>query len=286
MRRLQEIEVELGPILHHREAGGRVLPEILHIDHQDHVGAQRLAHRGDHLGMAVVALLHAAMGIGPVHGDLGLHRLEAQGLGLKGRFHQGVAIFLEAMARRLQRGIGRHEIPRLVAQQRMDRLAQRLAAEIPERHFDGAHGMDHHAAPPVHGGAEIELLPQRPDLEGIGAHQHFADGEPHGVGAGRLDAGLGHPGIGVAFADPGDALIRMDGDDQAVLGGRGEARVVVGGQQDVAIDAGDLQTRRWAVETRRDGMHEFSRLEGCAGRQRLPSGRIRAVSGDQIKGPP
>ena len=158
----------------------------------------------------------------------------------------------------------------------MDRLAQRLAAEIPQRHVDGAHGMDHHAAPPVHGRAEIELLPQRPDLEGIGPHQHVADGEPHGVGPGRLDAGLGHPGIGVAFADSRHPLIGMDGDDQAVLGRGGEGRVVVRRQQDMAIDAGDAQPRRGAVETGRDRVHGTRQLEGDAGRGRSRDAAVEA----------
>ena len=38
-----------------------------------------------HLGVPVVALAHAAMGVGAVHGDLGLHRREARGLGAFGR---------------------------------------------------------------------------------------------------------------------------------------------------------------------------------------------------------
>ena len=88
------------------------------------------------------------------------------------------------------------------------------------------------------------LPPQIADLEGIGADQHVPDRKAHGVGAGRLDAGLGHPGIGIAFADAGHAAIGVDDDDEAVLGRGGEARVVIGRQQHMALDVGDLQARR------------------------------------------
>ena len=37
---------------------------------------------------------------------------------------------------------------------RVHGLAHGLAAEIPERHFDGTQGVDDHAAPAVHRGAE------------------------------------------------------------------------------------------------------------------------------------
>ncbi len=143
----------------------------------------------------------------------------------------------------------------------MDRLAHRLAAQIPQRHVDRAHGMDDHAAPAVHGGAEIDALPQIADLEGIGADQHVLDGQSHGVGAGRLDAGLGHPGIGIAFADAGDAAVGVDDDDQAVLGRGGEARIVVGRQQDMAFDVGDLQAAAArSSSVRRDGCKRHESL--------------------------
>ena len=150
------------------------------------------------------------------------------------------------------------------AEQRMHRLADRLAAQVPERHVDRAHGVDDHAAAAVHRGAEIHPPPELADLEGVGADQHVLDRQAHGVGARRLDAGLGHPGIGVAFADAGDAAVGVDDDDEAVLRGGGEARVVVGRQQDVAFDVGDLQARRRAVETGRDGCKWHGFLTGDA----------------------
>ena len=98
------------------------------------------------------------------------------------------------------------------------------------------------------------LPPEIADLEGIGADQHVPDREAHGVGARRLDAGLRHPGIGVAFADAGNAAIGVDDDDEAVLRRRREARVIVGRQQHMALDVGDLQARRRGFEHGRDGV--------------------------------
>ena len=90
----------------------------------------------------------------------------------------------------------------------------------------------------------IDLPPQLADLEGIGADQHVPDRQAHRVGARRLDAGLGHPGIGVAFADAADAAIGVDDDHETVLRGGCEGDVEVGRQEDMAFDVGDLQARR------------------------------------------
>ena len=99
---LEEEEIELIPVLDHGETGCGIIPEILHINHQRDVVAHRLAHRGENFGMPVIALPHTAMGIGTIHGDLGLHGLEAESFRLLGRQAQGVAVFLVPASRRLQ----------------------------------------------------------------------------------------------------------------------------------------------------------------------------------------
>ena len=48
-------------------------------------------------------------------------------------------------------------------------------------------------------------------------------------------------GLASHLADPGHAAIGSDDDDEAVLGRGGEARVIVGRQEDVALDVRDLQ---------------------------------------------
>ena len=64
------------------------------------------------------------------------------------------------------------------------------------------------------------------------------------MGAWRLDAGLCHPGIGIAFADAAHAAIGVNDDDEAVLRGGCEGDVEVRRQEDMAFDIGDLQARR------------------------------------------
>ena len=53
----------------------------------------------------------------------------------------------------------------------MNRFADRLAAQIPQGHFDGTQGVDDHAATAIHGGAKIDAPPEIADLKGISADQ-------------------------------------------------------------------------------------------------------------------
>ena len=118
-------------------------------------------------------------------------------------------------------------------------LAERLAAQVVQRHVDRTDRVDHRAAAAVHRGADVEALPQRLDLERVGADQHLAHADAHGVRSRRLDAGSRDPRVDVALADAADALVGVDLDDDVVLCGRRGPDVDVGLQQDMTVDPGD-----------------------------------------------
>ena len=123
----------------------------------------------------------------------------------------------------------------------MNGLAHGLAAQIPERHFHRAQRMNDHAAPAVHGRAEIDALPQFADLEWVGANQKVLDRESHRMCAGRFDTGLRHPRVGIALSYAGYPAIRVDNDNQAVLSRRSEGHIIVGSQQDMTVNRSDLE---------------------------------------------
>jgi hypothetical protein len=110
-----------------------------------------------------------------------------------------------------------------------------------QRDVQGADRVDHRAAPAVHRRADVQPLPDRLDVERVGADQQLAQAEAHVVGPRRLDARARDPRVQIGLADSRDALVGVDLDDDVVLrrarGGGVERRL----DQDVAVDCGYLQ---------------------------------------------
>ncbi len=271
-RRLEEADVELGPVADHAQRGVGVRERVLHVDEQRHLGADRLAHRGHDLGRALEALAQADVRVGAVERDLRLDRAEAELARAHGPRAQRVAVGVEAGDLGLQRRVRRDVLHLGAAEQLVAGLAERLAAQVVERHVDRADRVDHGAPPPVHGRADVEPLPQALDVEGVGADQDLAHADAHGVRAARVDAGAGDPRVDVALADPADALVGVDLDDDVVLRGRRGADVDVGLQQDMAIDPRDPHARSpsrwppWTLERRRGARRRRSgrAARGCS----------------------
>lgn len=97
-RRLQEVEIERRPVADCAQSRLGIGPHVLHVHHERHLEAEGLAHGGDHLGMAIVGLVEPRVGIGPVHGDLGLDRLVAELPRARRPGDQAVPVFLAASA--------------------------------------------------------------------------------------------------------------------------------------------------------------------------------------------
>ena len=85
--------------------------------------------------------------------------------------------------------------------------------------------MDHSPATTVHGGPDVELVPEARRVERVLADQHLAQRHSHVVRGGRLQAGTRNPGIQIRFTDPGDALI---GAAIAVAGSSIGAAIIIG----------------------------------------------------------
>jgi hypothetical protein len=77
-------------------------------------------------------------------------------------------------------------------------------------------------------------------LEWVLADEHFFEAEAEDVGAAGVDHGLGDPGVGVDFADAGDAFVGVDENDDVVLGGGAGVAVKAGVEEDVGFDVGDF----------------------------------------------
>ncbi len=166
---------------------------------------------------------------------------EAARDGAAGPVDHRVAIVGERGGLRLERGVGDDRRGADVAEQLVAGLAERLAAEVVQRDVERADRVDDGAAAAVHRRADVEALPQRLDVQQVGAEQQLLQAEAHVVGPGRLDAGACDPGVDVGLADAADPLVGVDLDDDVVLRGAGGRRVERRLHEDVAVDAGDAQ---------------------------------------------
>jgi len=99
--------------------------------------------------------------------------------------------------------------------------------------------VDERAPPARHRGADVELVPERARVERIATEQHLPQPAIHRVHARRLDARARDPRIEVRLADPDDALVGDDLDDDRVLRRARRARVVRGVEEDVRADVDD-----------------------------------------------
>ena len=115
------------------------------------------------------------------------------------------------------RGVGAHPVAVRRAEQLVDRLAERLALDVPERDVEAADRVDRDPAPAEVDEAAVHLLPEPLDVERVLADQDVAQAHGNRVGARRLDERLDELGRRVDLADARDALVGVDPDDEVVL---------------------------------------------------------------------
>ena len=232
-----------GEPLDHLQGRRGVGPGVGHVDHEDQLGPDRAAALGDDLDDRVVVLLQAVVTVGPVDADLQLGGAIAQGLRFLDLVDERVAVILAGPPGRQERGI-RGDAPRAVAQEFPYGHAERLGLDVPEGGVDRPQGTDERPAPPGHLRAAIEVFPDRFGLHRVGAQEHLLQPPAHAVGAAGPDTFPGDPGIGIRLADPDEALVGPHLHDQVVLRGGARRRVVVGSQEDVEVETGDLHLSR------------------------------------------
>ena len=115
------------------------------------------------------------------------------------------------------RGVGAHPVAVRRAEQLEDRLAERLALDVPEGDVEAADRVDRDPAPAEVDEAAVHLVPQPLDVQRVLADQHVAQAHRDRVRARRLHERLHELGRRVDLADPGDALVGVDPDDEIVL---------------------------------------------------------------------
>ena len=128
-------------------------------------------------------------------------------------------------------GIAAQPLVNLAAQERVDRLADRLADDVPERHLDAGEDAHERNVGPARVAAAVDLAPQRLDPERIGAHdvalEHVLD---HRHDRFRREA----RGVDLAHAlDPAGGLKLEEHEVAAAEGGRRIA-------DDEGLQLGDL----------------------------------------------
>src|SRR5262249_34825458 len=103
-------------------------------------------------------------------------------------------------------------VAHLTAEQVPDRRSQRLPLDVPERHVDAGHrpGADDAGHAMTHDGAE-HLLPELLDMRRILADEHRRE---------ILHRALDAPRPAAALADPGDAGVGIDLDEEPVAAPR------------------------------------------------------------------
>ena len=119
-----------------------------------------------------------------------------------------------------------------------------LPAQVPQRDVDRADRVHQRAPAPGHAGADVQLLPDRLDVGRVAADQQRPQPPVHRVRARRLDARAGDPRVQIGLADPGQALVGLDLDDDRVLRRAGRPHVVAGVEQHVRADVGDAHRRQ------------------------------------------
>ena len=86
--RLDEVDVEVSPVLEGVESALDIVPCVLDVDHEDEVRANGLAAGGDDLGDFFIGFVHAAVVVGAEQGDLELGGTEADVAGAQHPFHE------------------------------------------------------------------------------------------------------------------------------------------------------------------------------------------------------
>ena len=127
------------------------------------------------------------------------------------------------------------------AEQLADRLAGRLALDVPERDVDAADRVDGDPAAADVVDAAVHLVPEPFDVVRVLAEQELAQAVRDRVRAGGVDERRDGFWRRVDLADAGQPLVGVDQDDEVVLAAVGDAFVDGGLPQDDGLDIGDLQ---------------------------------------------
>ena len=127
----------------------------------------------------------------------------------------------------------------LAAEQAVDRLAERLALQVPQSHIDRGHRGDaDRRAAEVHRAA-IHLLPEPFVVERVLADQKSPQPAGDVVAERGVDDRLHHLGRRIRLADAFEAVVGADADEHRVLAAGG-LRLDVRDAENLADDLGDL----------------------------------------------
>src|SRR4051794_34993317 len=150
---------------------------------------------------------------------------------------------LRRVVRHQHRGVRAHLVALLRAEQLAHRLALRLALDVPERDVDAADRVQRDPAAADVDQAAVHLLPEPLDVRRILTDEQVAEAVRDRVRARRLHQRAHRLGRGVDLADAGDALVRVDEDDEIVLAAVGDGVVERGLAEDDRLHVSDLHRR-------------------------------------------
>ena len=249
-RRLEEEDVELRERLATPQCTLDRVEGVLHVDHERHLGPDRLPHCGHDLDHLRVVAVEPLVDIRAREGGFALRRAKAELLGAHAPADHRLDIRVERRDLRLERRVGRQRVGARIRPELPARLAGRLSADVPQRDVERADRVDAAAPPAGHRGADVEVFPDRLRVERVAADQLLLEPAVHGVRRRRLDERARHPGVQIGFADPDEALVGDHLDDDRVLRRARRVGVIPRIEQDVRSDVDDLHAciRRRATE--------------------------------------
>jgi hypothetical protein len=215
-----------------------------------------LAHRGPRVEDAAVGVRHRGAE------------------GAEAGFNAGVRGLLDVTFARESGGVALHVVASESAQQFVDGHAQRFAFDVPQRHVERAQGVQFLAA----GRIEVAAVHHLPEV--VDARRVLAD--EHG-------AALLHGVFRAAFADAGDALVGLDGDDVLALVEEflGVARIaVVAHARDLHLGGSGAQGAggERGHGAGRQGAEEVSALHDLSTVIHARAGGARGCNGATIRG--
>ncbi len=123
----------------------RIRPGVSHVHHEHEIRSDGLPAGGNHFDNSFVGFLKRVVTVGTVDANFKFGGGKTHGLSATQFVQQRSAILRQRAARRQQRSIGFNAVLHGAAEQFVNRNAQRLAFDIPERHVDGAHRADERA---------------------------------------------------------------------------------------------------------------------------------------------
>ena len=138
------------------------------------------------------------------------------------------------------RRVRAHAIAPDLPEELAHRLAERLAADVPERDVDAADRVDPDPAAADVDQAAVHRVPRAFDVERVAPDERRAEAVGDGVGAVLADESGDDVGGGVDLADPDDALVGVHEDDEVVLAPVRDPVVDGRLSEDDRLDVGDL----------------------------------------------